>query len=62
MPCIKHKSTCVNSGKYCSTALLQSKPDFLKRKGWLQEEIEATRHDISYYPKFHCELNFIEQF
>jgi hypothetical protein len=40
------QSTCDNSGKYCSTALLQSQPDFKNQKGWLQEEIEAAGHNV----------------
>jgi hypothetical protein len=33
---------------------------FLKSKGWLQEEVEVAGHHVLFYPKFHCELNFIE--
>ena len=36
--------------------------DFRDQKGQLQEVIEAANHLIIFYPKFHCELNFIERF
>jgi hypothetical protein len=61
-PAKNNKSTCDNSGKCCSTALLQSQPDFQNQKGWLQEEIEAAGHNVIFYPKFHYELYFIERF
>jgi hypothetical protein len=43
--------------------LLGEQPDFRDQKEWLQDVIEA--HEgfiIDYYPKFHCEFNFIEMF
>ena len=50
------------NGECCATALLQSQRDFVEQKGRLQEEVEATGHYVIFYPKFHCELNFIERF
>ena len=49
-------------GRCCATSLLQSQPDFQAQKGQLQEEVEAAGHSVIFYPKFHCELNFIERF
>ena len=40
----------------------QSQRDFAEQKGRLQEEVEAAGHSVIFYPKFHCELNFIERF
>jgi hypothetical protein len=46
-----------NDVPYC----LSNQPDFKSQRPWLKEVVEddigAT---IIYYPKFHCELNYIE--
>jgi hypothetical protein len=39
-----------------------AQPDFIGQKGRLQEELEAANQTVMFYPKFHCELNFIERF
>jgi hypothetical protein len=36
--------------------------DFQLQKGWLQETLEASNQEVAFYPKFHCEWNFIEHF
>lgn len=60
-PSKEGKSTC--SGPLCcARTLMASQPDFQSQKGKLQEEIEARNHTVIFYPKFHCELNFIERF
>ena len=50
------------NGECCATALLHSQGDFQEQKGSLQEKIEFAGHSVIFYPKFHCELNFIERF
>ena len=50
------------NGECCATALLQSQRDFQEQRGSLQEKVEAAGHSVIFYPKFHCELNFIERF
>ena len=37
-------------------------PDFLAQKGAIAEIIERAGHKSIFYPKFHCELNFIERY
>ena len=37
-------------------------PDFLAQRGAITEVIEKAGHKCIFYPKFHCELNFIEMF
>ena len=36
--------------------------DFRDQKGRLQEEVEAPGRRVLSYPKFHCELDFIERY
>ena len=42
--------------------MLSQQPDFHAQKGQLEEEIKAADHHVIFYPKFHCELNFIERY
>lgn len=44
----------------CARKLLSNQSDFLDQKGWLEEVTSRRSHQIIFYPKFHCELNFIE--
>lgn len=39
-----------------------TQPDFVLQKSQLEEHITARGHICDFYPKFHCELNFIEQY
>ena len=42
--------------------ILFNQPDFVSQKSELQELIEKRGHLCDFYPKYHCELNFIEQY
>jgi hypothetical protein len=46
---------------YCRR-LLFSQPDFINQKSQVQELVELCGHFCDFYPKYHCELNFFEQY
>ena len=46
----------------CARHILATQDDFKSKKPLLQELIEARGHKIIFYPKFHCELNYIEMY
>jgi hypothetical protein len=46
----------------CCRRVLFSQPDFSNQRSQLQELIESCGHLCDYYPKYHCELNFIKQY
>jgi hypothetical protein len=41
---------------------LMAERDFQEQKGCLKEELEEPGQEVIFYPKFHCELNFIGKF
>ena len=46
----------------CCCTLLFNQPDFVSQKSELQELVEKQGHLCDFYPKYHCEMNFIEQY
>ena len=46
----------------CCRRVLLNQPDFSCQKSNLQEFIESHGHLCDFYPKYHCELNYIEQY
>ncbi|KAF8154659.1 hypothetical protein B0H34DRAFT_661116 [Crassisporium funariophilum] len=46
----------------CYRRLLFTQPDFVNQKSHLEELITSRGHICDFYPKYHCELNFIEQY
>src|SRR5258708_28445185 len=46
----------------CCCHILFNQPDFTCVKSHLEEVIMACGHLCDFYPKFHCELNYIEQY
>ena len=59
----KCKSKCdAQKDDCCNKKILEQQPDFLEQKSLVQETIKAAGHLCLFFPKFHCELNFIEYF
>jgi hypothetical protein len=54
--CVKGKTDC------CCCWLLFTQPDFENQKSHLEEFIMSRGHICNFYSKYHCELNFIEQY
>ena len=46
----------------CCQKLLFHQLDFVSQKSELQEAVKNCGHLCNFYPKYHCELNFIEQY
>jgi len=46
---------------YCRHILFLQ-PDFVSQRSQLQELVKSCGHLCNFYPKYHCELNFIEQY
>ena len=61
-PTTHNRPGCNPEGGCCARRVLEAERDFRDQKGRLQEEVEALGYRILFYPKFHCELNFIERY
>jgi hypothetical protein len=46
--------------KCCAYRILSMEPDFMEQAEWLTEVVRAHGCNIIFYPKYHCELNYIE--
>ena len=54
---------CEGGAQYCCFHhVLFTQPDFYAQKSELEEYITSRGHICDFYPKFPCELNFIEQY
>lgn len=52
----------IDGRQCCARAILSSQPDFATQKSRLEDVIEEAGHLVLFYPKFHCELNWIEYY
>ena len=50
----------IPSSTCCARRRVANEPDFLAQREWLREVVEDRGHRVMYFPKFHCELNYIE--
>lgn len=67
LDCTTQKSVTKDQKKHpgdgcCASRVLSQQPDFLAQKGRVQEVVEAKGQIVLFYPKFHCELNWIEYY
>ena len=46
----------------CARRVMSLEHDFLVQKNAIEESIENAGHKCIFFPKFHCELNFIERY
>jgi hypothetical protein len=46
----------------CHRRVMATQPDFLAQLSGIQEVVNNAGHLFDFYPKFHCELNYIEMF
>ncbi|KIJ53233.1 hypothetical protein M422DRAFT_242361 [Sphaerobolus stellatus SS14] len=58
--CVNFKCADLNAACCCCRVLF-NQPDFIAQKPAIIELVESHGHIAFFYPKFHCELNFIEQ-
>jgi hypothetical protein len=49
------------NSRCCCKGLLNRQEDFMNQKEWLSEVADELGVYLCYYPKFHCELNWIER-
>ena len=45
----------------CCRRVLYSQPDFVNAESLLETHCKSQGYSVIFLPKFHCELNFIEQ-
>lgn len=53
---------CVCGRDCCAFRIMEAQPDFASEKSLLQFTVEKLGHECIFYPKFHCELNYIEYY
>ena len=46
----------------CCCRILFTQPDFINQRSQLEELVTSRGHICDFYPKYHCKLNFIEQY
>lgn len=60
LTCRKDKGNC--NGKCCARSIIADQIDFKNQHSMLEELLESQGQIVLFYPKFHCELNWIERY
>ncbi|CAG8802744.1 12433_t:CDS:1 [Cetraspora pellucida] len=60
--CLDYKKRAPQERDCCAIRILSLEPDFANQKSLLEEIVKEAGHKIIFYPKFHCELNYIESY
>ena len=58
----KINKACLNGGTCCTRALMANEPDFKAQRSHVEEEVKVNGHLVHFFPKYHCELNFIDYY
>ena len=56
------KAQCSQENNCCALRIIEQQVDFLTEESLLEKVIKDAGHEVIFYPKFHCELNFIESY
>jgi hypothetical protein len=48
--------------KCSATRMIAAEPDFVEQRSQIEELIRKRGHSCLFYPKYHCELNYIEMY
>lgn len=56
------RKECSPSRDCCAQAILGTQPDFLQQKSQIEEYLLSQDQQVLFYPKFHCECNWIERY
>jgi hypothetical protein len=59
---VRHCKNSAPGTDCCMVHVLEQQEDFKNQKCLLQEVIERHGHKVVFYPKFHCEFNYIEMY
>jgi hypothetical protein len=54
------RSEDVRSHLCCASYVSSQEEDFLEQEEWLAEVVKKAGFNITFHPKYHCELNYIE--
>lgn len=56
------KPQCAEDKNCCARAILSNQPDFKAQASQIEEYLRRENQMVLFYPKFHCECNWIERF